>query len=336
MADKKYSQKIVTLGGGTGHYTLLRGLVKYNDPQLITAIPGTWDNGGSSGRLRDEFGVLPPGDTRKCLLALMEDAEQVKVAQKLFDDRLAEMSGPLQGHSLGNLILTRLDHIYHGQDRAIEAMRKLFRIQGQVKPVTLTNMDLMAKTAHGIEIVGETNIDYRKKRDDFDPGDRIVRVYFGDTGEANPEAIRAIKDAEKIVFAPGDLFTSVLPHLVISDIKEAILESQAKVYFVLNIMTKPGETDGFKASDHLKALLYYLGNESRLEFVVSSDSVLESETLEIYKSEGQVPVEVDEEECKRLAPNAQFLRENLAKYLQKSHLLRHDSEKLANLILQSG
>lgn len=335
MADHKYSQKIVTLGGGTGHYNLLRGLVQLNDQELITAIPGTWDNGGSSGRLRDELGLLPPGDTRRCLVALMEDPEQIKVALKLFDDRLAELSGPLQGHSLGNLIVTRLDHIYHGQDRATEALRQLFRIRGRVIPVSLTNLQLMAKTQSGVEIEGETNIDHRKESKEFEPEDKIARIYFNTSAEANPQAIKAIKEADKIIFSSGDLYTSVLPHLLIEGVQEAILESKAKVYFVLNLMTKRGETDYFKASDHLKALVYYLQDANRVDYIIASNNHLEKEILDIYMTEDQEPVAIDEENCKAIAPKAEIIKGPLAKYLYKEHLLRHDSRKLALEILRS-
>ena len=149
MANKKYpfQQKIVTFGGGTGHFSILRGLVELNQPELISAVVGTWDSGGSSGRLRTELGVLPPGDIRQCLLALMEDSKQRQVAQKLFDDRLESLNGPLKGHSLGNLIAARLENIYKGPDRGTEAERLLFRIRGRVLPVSLSELNLMTCAA---------------------------------------------------------------------------------------------------------------------------------------------------------------------------------------------
>jgi len=149
IARPKYRERIVTFGGKTGHFQLLNGLKKYNDTSLITAVVGTWDSGGSSGILRSELGVLPPGDIRACLLALMEDAEQQRIAQRLFDDRLKEASGPLKGHSLGNLIGVRLDHIFHGQDRGTDAERALFRIRSQVLPATLTDLNLVGMTKKG-------------------------------------------------------------------------------------------------------------------------------------------------------------------------------------------
>lgn len=137
-----FSQKIVTLGGGTGHYSLLRGLVDNNDPEMISAITGTWDSGGSSGRLRIEMGVLPPGDTRQCLIALMEDANQRQVAQRLFNERLEQQKGPLKGHAIGNLIQSQLQVLYQGQDRGLDAARALFRVKSQIIPVSLTDLQL--------------------------------------------------------------------------------------------------------------------------------------------------------------------------------------------------
>ena len=335
MQQNKYSykQKIVTFGGKTGHFQLLNGLKKINDPGLITAVVGTWDSGGSSGVLRSELGVLPPGDIRACLLALMEDEDQQKVAQRLFDDRLKEAVGPLKGHSLGNLIGVRLDHIYHGQDRGTEAERRLFRIRGEVLPATLTDLNLVGFTKNGIEIDGEANIDNRKERPDFDPKDRIVRIRFTSRADSNPKVLDAIKKADKIVFAPGDLFTSVLPHLLVDGVAEAILKSKAKVYFVLNLIQKEGETDYFKASDFLRALNFYLGDAKRLNYLVANGKKFDREVVKVYEGERKKAVALDEETCHKVCPNAKIIKANLGEYLKKEHLLRHNSGVLAKSIL---
>jgi uncharacterized cofD-like protein len=335
IVQSKFKEKIVTFGGKTGHFQLLNGLKKYNDPSLITAVVGTWDNGGSSGILRSELGVLPPGDIRACLLALMEDDEQQKVAQRLFDDRLEEATGPLKGHSLGNLIGVRLDHIFHGQDRGTDAERALFRIRGQVLPATLTNLNLVGFTKHGVEIDGEANIDKRKLRSDFDPKDRIVRIYFSAHADSNPRVLQAIKKADKIVFAPGDLFTSVLPHLLIEGVAEAILKSKAKVYFVLNLIEKEGETDYFKASDFIKAFNFYLGSAKRLNFLVANGKKFDPEVVKIYEGEKKKAINLDEENCKKICPSLKIIKANLGEYLKKEHLLRHNSKELAIKILKT-
>lgn len=330
-----YKQKIVTFGGKTGHFQLLNGLKKLNDTSLITAVVGSWDNGGSSGVLRSELGVLPPGDIRACILALMEDDEQQKIAQRLFDDRLAEVAGPLKGHSLGNLIGVRLDRIFHGQDRGTDAERALFRVKAQVLPASLTDLNLVGVTQKGIEISGETNVDNRKDRSDFDPNDRIARIYFRTRAESNPRVLSAIAAADKIVFAPGDLFTSVLPHLLVEGVAEAIRRSRAKVYFTLNLIEKTGETDNFKASDFVHAFTYYLGDPRRLNFLIVNKGKFDKETVKVYEGEGKKAVEVDDAKCKKMAPNVRIVKENLGEYIKEAHLVRHNPAKLALAILKN-
>lgn len=328
-----YKQKIVTFGGGTGHFSLLRGLVELNQPDFISAVVGTWDSGGSSGRLRTELGVLPPGDIRQCLLALMEDTKQRQVAQKLFDDRLADIEGPLKGHSLGNLIAARLEHIYKGPDRGTEAERLLFRIRGRVLPVSLSELNLMAKLEGGEELEGETNIDLRGQKADYNPKKKITRIYFETNADPNPEVIAAILDAEKIIFSAGDLYTSILPHLLVTGVKEAIEQSKAKVIVVLNLMTKIGETDNFKASDYLKNFIYYLGSNNRIDVVIANSNGLDPEILKVYKKDRQQPVKVDKAECKKIAPGIKIIEKSLAVYHIREHLFRHDPQKLADATL---
>lgn len=326
-------QKIVTFGGGTGHYALLRGLVEYNQPDLITAITGTWDSGGSSGRLRVEMGVLPSGDVRQCLLALMEDEAQRQVAQRLFNDRLTELSGPLKGHALGNLIESQLERIYQGQDRGIDATRALFRIRANVVPVSLTDVELCAKTKKGHVIEGEAKLDTRGEKRGYDPLDGVLGIYFDTPADPNPRALEAIKEADKIVFAPGDLYTSILPHLLVNGVAQSVIASNAKVIFVLNLMTKRGETDSYKASDFLKAFQYYLGNSEKLSVMIANENHLSKEVVAVYKAEGKNAVEVDEKECLKHTPSLKISKDALAIYYPKEHILRHDSKKLAELIL---
>jgi len=329
-----FRQKILTFGGGTGQFHLLSGLRELNDTRLITAVVGTWDSGGSSGRLRTELGVLPPGDLRQCMLALMENKKQRQVAQRLFDDRLEETSGPLKGHSLGNLITARLEHIFKGQDRATEAARSLFRIRAKILPVSLDDVQLVAETRKGVIVEGESNIDNRRFRKDFNPKDKISRIFFNTRADPNPAVLKAIYEAEKIVFAPGDLYTSILPHLLVDGIQEAILTSKAKLFFILNLAIKKGETDFYRASDYLKAFLFYLADANRLDYLVVNKDSLEEEILETYKKAGQELVDLDEKVCKKLAPKTKIVKASLACYMKKEHLLRHDPEKLASVILK--
>lgn len=329
----KQQQKIVTLGGGTGHFSLLRGLVDANEPELITAITGTWDSGGSSGRLRVEMGVLPSGDTRQCLLALMEDDAQRQVAQKLFNERFKDVDGPLKGHALGNLIQSQLQLLYQGADRGLDAARALFRVRGQIVPISLSDLQLNAKTVEGNIIEGETLIDTRGEEKDFKEKDQISRIYFDSTADVNPKALEVIANADKIILSPGDLYTSILPHLLVNGVADAIMSSGAKLIFVLNLMTKRGETDSYKASDFLKSLIFYLGNGAKIGFVVANDNSIPKEIEELYAAEGQKIVKLDEAECQKLAPKAKLVKTSLAKYSPKEHLLRHDPEKLAQALL---
>lgn len=329
----KYSQKIVTLGGGTGHYSLLRGLVDNNEPENISAITGTWDSGGSSGRLRVEMGVLPPGDTRQCLIALMEDSSQRQVAQRLFNERLTNSDGPLKGHAVGNLIQSQLQVLYQGQDRGLDAARALFRVKSQIIPVSLTDLQLCAKTTKGNVIEGEAIIDTRGEDKGFKEDDQISRIYFDTAADPNPKALEAIAQADKIVFSAGDLYTSILPHLLVNGMTQAIIESKAKIIFILNLMTKKGETDSYKASDFLKALLFYLADAERLDYMIANENGIDPEVMEIYEKEGQQKIDLNEAGCKELAPKVEIIKTPLAVYYPKEHLLRHDSNKLAEAIL---
>lgn len=329
-----YQQGIVTFGGGTGHFSLLRGLVELNQPELISAVVGTWDSGGSSGKLRTEVGILPPGDIRQCLLALMEDPKQRQVAQKLFDDRLNDLSGPLKGHSFGNLVAARLEQIYKGPDRGTEAERLLFRIRAKVQPVSLSELSLSAKLVGGDEIEGETNIDLRGASKDYNPKQKITRIYFDTNADPNPEVISDIASADKIVFSAGDLYTSILPHLLVNGIKEAVVASKAKVILILNLMTKRGETDCFKASDYLRSFLSYLEDKGRIDYMIANSNGLDPEVLRIYKKEGQDVVKIDEENCRKLSSHTKIVKKQLAVYHIREHLFRHDPKELATAILE--
>lgn len=336
LTSKKYpyQQKIVTFGGGTGHFSLLRGLVEFNQPDLISAVVGTWDSGGSSGKLRTEVGILPPGDIRQCLLALMEDPKQRQVAQKLFDDRLNDLNGPLKGHSFGNLIAARLEQIYQGPDRGTEAERLLFRIRAKVQPVSLSQLSLTAKLVGGDEIEGETNIDLRGKGKNYNPKQKITRIYFDTNADPNPEVIADIALADKIIFSAGDLYTSVLPHLLVNGIKEAAAASGSKMILVLNLMTKRGETDSFKASDYLKAFISYLEERNRIDYMIVNSNGLDPGILKTYKKEGQDVVKFDEENCRKLSPHTKIIKKRLAVYHIREHLFRHDPQELAKTILE--
>ena len=322
-----YNKKIAVLGGGTGQFNLLRGLVKLNNPEYITAIAGSWDSGRSSGKLRTEMGILPPGDARQCLIALMEDPKQQEVAIAAFNDR------SINEHALGNLIIAVLEKIYHGPDRALEKARELFLIHGKVLPVSLKDLQLSAILQSGTELTGEEQIDHNGTRLGYNPKDKIARIFFTNKPEPNPSVLTALKEADMIIFSSGSLYGSILPHLLVEDALKAIIRSKAKLVFILNLMTEDGQTQFYRASDHLEALLYYLGDKKRLNYMIVNRKRINSKVLKIYKREKQEPVEVDEERCLKMAPNLEIISKDLASYLPKEHLLRHDPVKLAKAVL---
>ncbi|MDP3732953.1 MAG: 2-phospho-L-lactate transferase CofD family protein, partial [Candidatus Daviesbacteria bacterium] len=227
----------------------------------------------------------------------------------------------------------RLEQIYKGPDRGTEAERLLFRIKAKVLPVSITELNLLAKLEGGQELNGESTIDLRAKKRGFNPKKKINRIYFETNADPNPEVIQVINDAEIIVFSPGDLYTSVLPHLLVNGVKEAIEGSKATVVLVLNLMTKMGETDNFNASDYLKAFNFYLEDQNKINYMIVSENSLDKEVFKVYKKDRQQPVRVDEKACKKIAPNLKIIKKPLAVYHVREHLFRHDSQKLAKVIL---
>lgn len=336
-AKNKYlfNKKIVIIGGGTGTFTLLRGLTKLNQPELITAIPGMWDNGGSTGRLRSELGALPVGDIRQCLIGLMDDEDQQLWAMRLSNDRFKDIIGPLQGQDLFNLIIDRLSTISGGLQNGINAFRKLHKIKGSVSPVTLINIDLSAQFSKGPDLFGEEKLDDRWKETNFDPNNRVEAIYLSTPAEANPAALEAIKKADIIVFPPGSLYGSILPHFLIRGIKESIAKSSAKLVFVSNLMTERGQTDTLRStSDYLKQFLLYLDGSKKLDYLIANQNGIEDEPLNFYIQKGhQTPVEVDTEQCLMLVPNLKIAKRSMVTYIKDQNLLRHDPEKLAEIVL---
>lgn len=333
--DSSFNKKVVIIGGGTGTFTLLRGLTTLHNPELITAIPGMWDSGGSTGKLRSELGILPVGDIRQCLFGLMEDSDQQKTAIALSNDRFKDRLGPLQGHDFFNLELDLLNTIYGGLQNGIEAFRKLHQIRGAVCPITLTNIDLGSQFAEGKDLLGENNLDDRWKETDFNPKNKVEAIYLSTPAEANPAALQAIKQADIIVFPAGSLYGSILPHLLVNGVKEAVAGSQAKIFFISNLMTERGQADTLdKTSHYLGEFMYYFGYPERLDYLVVNHNGIEGEPLEFYIQKGhQKPIETDQEECQKIAPKAKIVGRPMTAYIQNQHLLRHDPIKLAEVIL---
>src|SRR3989338_10208038 len=237
-------KKIVVIGGGTGTFTVLSGLKKY--PVELTAIVSMADDGGSTGVLRDEFGMLPAGDIRRALVALSSYPE--KFLTDLFTYRFRDSE--VDGHNFGNLILVALERVTGSFEHAVAAASRLLDVRGRVLPVTFSDVRLYAELENGEIIKGETNIDIPK----HDGRLLIRRVWLQPKGRANPKALNAIMNADMIIIGPGYLFTSIIPNFLVSGIQNALWKSKAKKVYVANLMTKYGETNGFSGADFLAVL----------------------------------------------------------------------------------
>ncbi|QEQ00531.1 YvcK family protein [Thermosynechococcus sp. QKsg1] len=308
--------KIVAIGGGTGLSTLLRGLKLYSSN--ITAIVTMADDGGSSGRLRREIGVLPPGDIRNCLAAL---ADEEKIVTELFQYRFEAGDG-LAGHSFGNLFLTAMTNITGDLERAIATSSAVLAIRGQVLPATLTDMTLWARLADGRLIHGESNITAARGK--------IVEIGCSPPApKALPRAIQALHEADYIILGPGSLYTSIIPNLLVPEIAQALAERQCPCVYVCNIMTQPGETDGYAVSDHVRALDAVTGDRL-FDAVLVQKYPPSAAHLERYAQQGSTAVAIDREALTR-----QNCRLILADVMDESTpTVRHDSQKLAAILMR--
>ncbi|HEU0020182.1 MAG TPA: gluconeogenesis factor YvcK family protein [Dehalococcoidia bacterium] len=316
-------KRIVVVGGGNGNHTTLTGLRTQNCD--LSAVVTMTDSGGSSGRLRNELGHLPPGDIRRCLMALASGDESGNLMRRLFDFRFSSGNG-LSGHNFGNLLLTALTEVTGNIVTAVEEASKLLGIKGQVLPVTLTRSNLVARLVDGTEISGESTIDLRQENlnvcIDYVELDPKAYVY--------PPVLDAIRQADAIVLGPGDIYTSVLPNLLVEDVAEAINASGAVKVHVCNLMTKPAESKGFKASNFVKLLIDYLGRVEPLDFLIYNNSPLPQRLLQRYAADGQYPVELDLDETQNL------VRQVLSRPILAAGVkLRHDPYALAEAIMET-
>ena len=338
-------KNVVTIGGGTGPFGVLSNLKHY--PCRITAIVTMADSGGSSRRLMDEFGQLPFGDLRQALVAL---SRKGRLWRDVFTYRFEKTNGNgsgkkqqepdhgehgasdaqslgrqagVSGHSLGNLIISALQEINDGNLlQALEDAQDLLDTAGKVLPVTLAHATLCAELEDGQVICSETEIDTRGKRNSgvLSP---IQRVFLDRETPSCEEALRAIKRADMIVMGPGDLYTSVLPNLLVEDVAEAIRMSGAQTIYVCNLMTKRGETEGFKVSDFVGQVHHYLGGS--VDRVIAHDGSFPPHLLGRYAEEAQHPVELDEAAVRELVPDV--IVDNFVAFPQE-HLVRHDTDRL--------
>lgn len=308
--------KIVCIGGGTGTYTALTGLKRYDVD--LTAIVSMADSGGSSGVLRDEFGHLPPGDVRRCLLAL--SAEPASGTLRMLFEYRFERGSWLNGHSFGNLLLTALTEITGAPDLAIQEAANILNIKGKVLPVTLDNVQLCARLQDGTVIYGETHIDVPRARPELP----IAEVFLTPGARAYPPAVAAILAADLVVIGPGDLYTSVIPNLLVEGIPQAIQNTPGEVAYVCNLMTKRGETDGYKASDFLREIQRYLSGSEDVDVLLVNQEAVPGALMEEYVQDGSFPVKADTAVCAGMV--AQVIASDVA---AAGTLWRHSPEDLA-------
>ena len=328
----------MSLGGGTGLSALLSGLKTYVGGHLalseevsstsvdsLTAVVTVTDDGGSSGRLRDEFQILPPGDIRNCMVALAEDEH---LLTRLFQYRF-ESEGDLSGHSFGNLFLAALSHVTGDFLEAIRVSSEVLKIRGRILPSTVEDVSLVAELQDGTTLRGETRIGKSRSR--------INKLRLSrDCCRPLPETLEAISNAEIITIGPGSLYTSIIPNLLVDDIVEAIRGSRATRVYISNIMTQPGETEGFSLEDHLRALAEH-SRELDLDYVLVNSALISDELRLRYLADGSVQVGLessDELSEKGEAGSLRLSRIVSRDLIHESGVVRHDQDKLATAVLE--
>lgn len=274
--------KIVTIGGGTGLSVLLRGLKKYTEN--LTAIVTVSDDGGGSGILREDMGMLPPGDIRNCVVAL---ANTEPIIESLMQYRFKD--GQLKGQSFGNLFIAALNDICGSFDEAVKEISNVLAVTGKVLPVTLEDVVLFAELEDGTVIKGESQIPIKQQT----TNQRIKKIFIKPSNcKALPEAIEAIQDADAVILGPGSLYTSIIPNLLIKDISKAIQKSDAIKVYVSNIMTQQGETIGYSLGDHINAI-YQHSDKIEIDYAIVNNGEIPDNLLEKYRTENATPVKID-------------------------------------------
>lgn len=309
---------IVAIGGGTGLSTMLRGLKSYTEN--LTAIVTMADDGGGSGKLRREMGMLPPGDLRNCMVAL---ASKEPTMEALFSYRF--QNGSLKGQNLGNLMIAAMDGIYGSFEEAIRRVGEVLAIKGRVLPVTTQDIHMYATFTDGAEIMGESRIPTAKKAHDC----RIDSVHLVPQKVLPArEVLESIQNADMILLGPGSLYTSIIPNLLVEGVADAIRQSSAVRIYICNMMGQPGETEGYTAFEHMEALIKHAG-EGIVDYCIVNTGAVEDEILAKYEKEGVEPVFVDE--ARFIDFGVQLIPADLIN--RTGDLARHDSARLAACIM---
>ena len=320
---KNFGKKIVTIGGGTGNSILLRGVKNFTSN--ITTIVTVADDGGGSGVLREDLGMLPPGDIRNCLVAL---ANTEPIMEKLINYRFS--NGQLKGQSLGNLLIAAMNDICGDFNEAIKEISNVLAITGKVLPMTLDNVKLFAELEDGSTIEGESNITFLNRKN----GGKIKRVY------TSPklllplkESIDSIMDADIVLLGPGSLYTSIIPNLLVTDISKALKETKAEVVYILNIMTQPGETNGYNVTDHVVAIIDHVNSNIIDKIVVNSKEVDKYAKYRYKSIENSTPIYITEEDRENMEKLGIEIIEADICDISYDYIV-HDSNKLMKTILE--
>ncbi|MBI5613963.1 YvcK family protein [Candidatus Gottesmanbacteria bacterium] len=319
-------KNIVCIGGGTGTFVVLKGLKEFYTN--LSAIVTMSDSGGSNKRIRDEFGLLPTSDIRQCFVALSSENGGSGLLRKLFMYRFEKGQG-ISGMTFGNLFMAALSDILGSQEEAIRQTGKVLNIKGHVIPVSFTDTNLIAEYEDGTTLSGEHFID----EPPHDGKTKITHIALSPEAVANPEACDAIEKADLIVLGPGDLYTSLVPNLLVKDISRSIQHARAKKVYVLNLMTKSGQTYGYKASDHLRVVESYVG---RVSSIILHEGQFPEHALDVYKKYNEFPVKDDLKRDSRAVRgdivNRKIVTKSKSDALVRS-LIRHDSARLAGIII---
>lgn len=320
-------KRVVTIGGGTGRFTLLLGLKRC--PVEISAIVTMSDNGGSTGRLRDELGVLPPGDVRQCLVALSGSALTMRKMMSYRFDK-----GELAGHNFGNILIATLEKVTGSLERALALAGAILNIKGRVIPVTYGKANLVAELNDGTVLKGEDALDTSKKVSRAG----VKKMYIKPRVKANPHAIKAIREADLLIVGPGDLYTSLIPNFLVDGVREAFLRSKAKKVYIANLMNLKGHTDEFSVSDYLNELESFIGKEGIFDVVICNTRKPSPALLKRYRKEG-TPVICDMHGLAGYdVKHVDVLASGVAKISKADKLrrvlIRHDPDKLARVLMR--
>ncbi|PAB58171.1 hypothetical protein CCE28_16840 [Anaeromicrobium sediminis] len=317
----KKAPKIVVIGGGTGLSVLLRGLKNFTSN--ITAIVTVADDGGGSGILREDLGMLPPGDIRNCILAL---ADTEPTMEKLLQYRFTE--GMLKGQSFGNLLIAAMNGISDNFEEAIKKINKVLAVTGQVLPVTLEDVTLFAKLKNGSVIKGESQIPVKVKELES----KIDEVFMKpNNAKAPDECVLAIYDADIIVLGPGSLYTSIIPNLLVKDMIKAIKRSSASIVYISNVMTQPGETDEYTVEDHVNEINKYLKGID-IDYIFVNNENIPTEVLEKYHKDGAKPLLLNEGEKEKLQGHHIRVIEGDFVNIKKNYI-RHDAQRISEKLI---